>query len=915
MAHAPYFTAPLSPQFMPTVAAHIVSKHTPEELAQAVIWVPSPRQVNALSKAINACAGGVVMLPTILPLHTASLQSQCGGEHWPQHPPAPAAAVHAFLLKHCQKEFPQHAFTRHLAMAEDLNQLLNQFMAYGITQEKLAACVPHGLAEHWRAHKQFLDIITTAYPLWLVENNYTDPHIYQQHLVHHIATHYRNAPTPPLYAIGFTDTTPAGITLLQAISANPRGTIIMPAWPETKVGEDLRPSDPAYAPLHMLQALEIPADTFTPLPEIEEPPNIKPELTYIPTNTLMQEVEVVSLILKKYAITAPHKTCAVITNNRAWAEKFKAQCAVMGLAVDDSGGTPLTTSLLGQFIKCWLACLTSHPPNLALSAWLHHPWWRMQAADIAAFEDTYLRDKVLNKQHAIYTHAHLPPAYRDALKAGWQVEHAPLDDWLFISNHLLASVKEHMPQAEHLVWADIEQHLHAASPALGKLSAQQAATYIEGVMREHVVRPPVQSKTLFLWGPLEARLQAIDVAIMVDMNEGSWPRLPTPNPWLNRRFYEELNMPDPLKPVGMAMLDAAYLTQAPEVYVTRCTQGVESATEESRVITQLKSSCSTTAWQEGETRGHAWLSIHEQWWQREEEETCSPPPITPATVILPAALKPTTLSATALEMLLNCPYKFAMRYGFGLKPLNDFGKDYTQAERGNIIHTLCQAFLEQVEGYPTPFKERVTANNLAAAQAHMATFIDTALANLPAKEISMWQPRLTLIMAAWLEDLASMPPERSIASLEQEGRATLNNITFLTRADRLDSVHKSHVLIDYKTGHVPSFAEVLRGTKPQMALESWVYGKGGFGTTDPLQEAEIHAMATSNKPFNISKLITKWQNKEPFTTGVEQALTHVVATYNKPTLPFVAVPRKTACEYCDYAGICRKAEGKGTHDE
>lgn len=914
MLRPKHITAPFTPLFMSTVAAHIVKSYTREELAETVIWVPSPRQVQALSKAITQAADGVVMLPAILPLHTASLQSQCAMEGWPKYPPAPVAAVHAFLLKHCRQAFPHQPFARYMAMAEELAQLLNQFMANGVTQESMEACVPHGLAEHWRTHKQFLAVITTAYPEWLNKNNYTDTHVYQQQLVHHIAARYRDGVEHPVYAVGFTDTTPTGVSLLQAISACSTGHIIMPIWPE-KEGEEqpLLPSDAAYAPLKLIEKLHIPADAFTLLPAIHEPsPTL--EYTYIPATTSTQEVEVVSLILKKYALIAPEKVCAVITNNRAWVEKLKDQCAVMGIKVDDSGGVPLNQTLLGHFIMGWCACLTSDITSRALSAWLRHPWWNMRTEDVAAFEDTYLRDVALHKSRAIYTNTQLPTAFRAALKAGWKVEQAPLTDWLHICEQLLESVSDTISPAEHHAWAECVQYIHTASGAVASLTVMQSAVYIENIMRNIVVRQPAQSKTLYIWGPLEARLQHMDVAILVDMNEGSWPRLPAPNPWLNRRFYEQLNLPDPLKPVGMAMLDATYLLNVKEVYLTRCTQGVESATEESRIIGNLKAVVGDTEWYAVERRGKAWLEAHDSWWQYEEKtaEVLLPP--APATLSLPVSMKPTTLSATALEMLLTCPYKFALRYGLGLKPLEHFDKEYTSAERGTIIHTLCQAFLEQVEGYPAPFPSRVTTATIKDAEAHMATLIPIALAPLPPKEFTMWQPRLWLIMEAWLTHLAATPQERHIAALEQEGKAALNNITFFTRADRVDTVGNAHVVIDYKTGKVPTFAEILKGEKPQMALEAWVHSKGGFGDNAKLADAEIHAMASSGTPFDVTEILPKWEGELPFITAVDNALTDVVEAYNKPSVTFTAVPSKAACMYCDYAGICRKTEWEVSHE-
>ena len=37
---------------------------------------------------------------------------------------------------------------------------------------------------------------------------------------------------------------------------------------------------------------------------------------------------------------------------------------------------------------------------------------------------------------------------------------------------------------------------------------------------------------IFIWGLLEARLQKADLMILGGLNEGVWPSLPRPDPWL-----------------------------------------------------------------------------------------------------------------------------------------------------------------------------------------------------------------------------------------------------------------------------------------------------------------------------------------------------------------------------------------------
>ncbi len=48
---------------------------------------------------------------------------------------------------------------------------------------------------------------------------------------------------------------------------------------------------------------------------------------------------------------------------------------------------------------------------------------------------------------------------------------------------------------------------------------------------------------LFIWGPLEARLQQPDLVILGSLNEGVWPRPEEAGPWLSRPMRDKLKPP------------------------------------------------------------------------------------------------------------------------------------------------------------------------------------------------------------------------------------------------------------------------------------------------------------------------------------------------------------------------------------
>jgi len=60
-------------------------------------------------------------------------------------------------------------------------------------------------------------------------------------------------------------------------------------------------------------------------------------------------------------------------------------------------------------------------------------------------------------------------------------------------------------------------------------------------------------------------------------------------------------------------------------------------------------------------------------------------------------------------------------------------------------------------------------------------------------------------------------------------RADISGVTLHGRADRLDELPSGGLLIlDYKTGSLPSAKNVLNGSAPQLPLEALLASRGGF---------------------------------------------------------------------------------------
>ena len=100
--------------------------------------------------------------------------------------------------------------------------------------------------------------------------------------------------------------------------------------------------------------------------------------------------------------------------------------------------------------------------------------------------------------------------------------------------------------------------------------AEEAVPLLAPIARRARVRPPYGGHPrIFIWGLLEARLQQADLVILGGLNEGVWPGLPAPDPWLPPKIRADLGMPTLESRIGLSAHDFASALGAPEVLITR----------------------------------------------------------------------------------------------------------------------------------------------------------------------------------------------------------------------------------------------------------------------------------------------------------------------------------------------------------
>jgi ATP-dependent helicase/nuclease subunit B len=543
------------------------------------------------------------------------------------------------------------------------------------------------------------------------------------------------------------------------------------------------------------------------------------------------EAQAIALALRE-ALEQPGRTAALVTPDRNLARRVSAHLRRWGIVADDSAGQPLSqtppgTLLLAaanaaaeRFAPVPLLALLKHPLVMAgprrldwldgvraLDLALRGPRPGAGLAGIAAhLADCGGRDSALKEQAVIWWGEAAPllaplertfegepslPALLAALREG--VDRLADDGaWAGPAGRAAAEL-----------FADVEA---VAGQGPERAEPRDLPAMIERLMSGVAVRPPYgQHPRLSIWGLIEARLQHADLLVLGGLNEGSWPALPAPDPWLAPRLRAELGLPSLERRIGLAAHDFSSALGAPRVLVTRARRDARAPAIASRFWLRLE------AMTGGITRAPQlakWASAIDRPGEFAPASQPAPAP--------PAETRPRSISVTEVDRLKADPYAFYARKMLKLSPLDPVDADPSAAWRGSAVHEVLEAWMKEDDCDP----EKLAARAQALLTSQSAHPLMRAL----------WQPRL----AEAVEFIARQVEEnkaggRRPLAAEIRGKAVVAEVALGGTADRIDRMADgSLAIVDYKTGAPPSGKAVQNGFSLQLGLLGLIADKGGF---------------------------------------------------------------------------------------
>ncbi|NUT00621.1 MAG: double-strand break repair protein AddB, partial [Sphingomonas sp.] len=450
------------------------------------------------------------------------------------------------------------------------------------------------------------------------------------------------------------------------------------------------------------------------------------------------EAQAVALAMRE-ALETPGRTVALVTPDRTLAGRVSALLARWGIEADDSAGRSLSQLAPGTLLLSIASAASQDLAPVPLLALLKHPLVggegekRREWLDAFRLLDLALRGpRPASGLEGLDRHfEEAESEVRGCIKAWRKVR--PLlqtTSELLDQPRSLPAFVEHLVQAAQLLAGD-----RAWSGQAGRAAAEQiaraghvstaleimssdAVPVLQQLLDEVRIRPPFGGHPrVFIWGLLEARLQQADLMILGGLNEGVWPALPTPDPWLAPKIRSNLGLPGLEFRVGLAAHDFASALGAPQVLLTRARRDSKAPTVASRLWLRLQAM----------TGGLP----HDNRLERLALALDEPDALTPADRPAPEPKleqRPKRISVTSVDRLKADPFAFYAQAILGLRRLDAVDADHSAAWKGTAVHAVLEHWL--LEDECDPAKLRPRAELLLAA--------DTIHPMLRA----LWAPRL-----------------------------------------------------------------------------------------------------------------------------------------------------------------------------
>ncbi len=270
---------------------------------------------------------------------------------------------------------------------------------------------------------------------------------------------------------------------------------------------------------------------------------------------------------------------------------------------------------------------------------------------------------------------------------------------------------------------------------------------------------------------------------------------------------------------------------------------------------------------------------------------------------IPEDLIPESISASAYQRIINCPYQYFSADGLKLKPLEELSEELKKSDYGERIHLILQCFHNGHVKFGKAFSHTITEENAKQAEQYLAKLSEKVfLADLENNILHRsWLYRWQKHIPAYINWQMKHQLDWAIFLSEKKLEVTLNEtLKIVGRLDRIDKCkeNNTHAIIDYKTGKTARQDDIDTGENVQLSIYALLDATAS--------EVSYLSVDSSNQKVETKSSLSA----ENLEINREQNKQRLIKLFKqmKNSEPMPAWGDVMVCRYCNFSGLCRKAE-------
>jgi ATP-dependent helicase/nuclease subunit B len=594
---------------------------------------------------------------------------------------------------------------------------------------------------------------------------------------------------------------------------------------------------------------------------------------------------------------------ALVAQDRALVRRVRALLERQRIDVVDETGWALATTRAGAHAIAALRATRAPARSDDMLDWLKADLGDEVADELAMLEKLWrgARIKETNLRARAET---LWQAERARLDAFARPRQRPLARWLHAFDTLLYGTAHSTAWRDDAAAVQLRRALHLNEPGHGAAAAawpdvvatlwslEEFTAWVDASLEQAVFVPPASDQAAsVVVTPLSRAIgREFAVAVMPGADEQRLGPLPPDPGLLDEKLRRDLGLPERSARRRRAALSFVQLLRLPRVIALRRRADADELLSASPWIERLRLA--------RRQRGAAPLLERDvQLPQREVATRPTPRPLPRA-----AGALPTSLSASAVEALRQCPYRFFSRVALHLSEHEELDDDADKRDAGKWLHATLERFQVARGGRrdaADDIHHFVTAGHEAlAALAHTEGVLPEAM--LP---FSAGLPALAARYTRWLHAQEAQGWRFQAAEVSIDPMATgAEGLVLHGRIDRIDAGADANVvrLIDYKTTSRLSLKDKVR--IPLEDTQLAVYAALQLARQPDAQSIEACYLAIDDADDVVAVAHDGVQDSARVLTR------HVAAERARieAGAPLPALGEDPVCETCEARGLCRR---------